>query len=174
MLQRVGIAQAILHDPQVIFLDEPMSGLDPVGRREVRDIIHDLKREGRTVFFSTHILSDAEMLCDRVAVLVGGKLQGVGAPAEIVSMQVYAMEILFETQAGRALPGSLANSATQIGGRYRVEVPEEQLYPVLEELRSCGARILSVTPLRPTLEDYFFKLVARNKTAPQPEEAVSR
>src|ERR1700735_2992463 len=124
MLQRVGTAQAILHDPQVIFLDEPMSGLDPVGRREVRDIIHDLQRQGRTVFFSTHILSDAEMLCDRVAVLVGGKLQGVGAPAEIVSMQVYAMEILFETQAGRAHPGSRASSATQIGGRYRVEVPE--------------------------------------------------
>src|SRR6202042_299256 len=99
MLQRVGIAQAILHDPNVVFLDEPMSGLDPVGRREVRDIILELKRQGRTVFFSTHILSDAEMLCDRVAVLVGGKLQGVGAPNEIVSMQVYAMEILFETQA---------------------------------------------------------------------------
>ena len=80
MLQRAGIAQAILHDPQVVFLDEPMSGLDPVGRREVRDIILQLKQEGRTVFFSTHILSDAEMLCDRVAVLVGGKLQGVGAP----------------------------------------------------------------------------------------------
>jgi len=166
MLQRVGIAQAILHDPQVIFLDEPMSGLDPVGRREVRDIIHDLKREGRTIFFSTHILSDAEMLCDRVGVLVGGKLQGVGAPREIVSMEVYAMEILFETPEGRLLPNSLAKSATQVGGRYRAEVPEDQLYPVLDELRRCEARILSVTPLRPTLEDYFFKLVARDKSAP--------
>src|ERR1700689_3438127 len=154
MLQRVGIAQAILHDPQVVFLDEPMSGLDPVGRREVRDIILDLKRQGRTIFFSTHILSDAEMLCDRVAVLVEGKLRGIGSPGEIVSMEVQGMEILFETQAGRALPASLAKSATQIGGRYRAEVPEEQLYPALEELRGCGARILSVTPLRPTLEDY--------------------
>ena len=96
MLQRAGIAQAILHDPQVVFLDEPMSGLDPVGRREVRDIILQLKQQGRTVFFSTHILSDAEMLCDRVAVLVGGKLQGVGAPGEMVSFHVHAMEILFE------------------------------------------------------------------------------
>src|SRR5450432_3022422 len=86
MLQRVGIAQAILHDPHVIFLDEPMSGLDPVGRREVRDIILDLKKRGRTVVFSTHSLADAEMLCDRVAVRVGGKLQGVGAPREMVSM----------------------------------------------------------------------------------------
>jgi ABC-2 type transport system ATP-binding protein len=175
MLQRVGIAQAILHDPQVIFLDEPMSGLDPVGRREVRDIIHDLKREGRTIFFSTHILSDAEMLCDRVGVLVGGKLQGVGAPREIVSMEVYAMEILFETPEGRSLPSSLAKSATQVGGRYRAEVPEDQLYSVLDELRRCEARILSVAPLRPTLEDYFLKLVAREKsTPPQLVEVGSR
>ena len=166
MLQRVGIAQAILHDPQVIFLDEPMSGLDPVGRREVRDIILDLKRQGRTVFFSTHILSDAEMLCDRVAVLLGGKLQGVGAPGEIVSMEVYGMEIFFEMRDGRALPGALAGRATKIGGRFRVEVPEEQLYPTLEQLRSCEARILSVTSLRPTLEDYFLKLVAGKKAGP--------
>src|SRR5688572_2152700 len=93
MMQRIGLAQAIIHDPEVVVLDEPMSGLDPIGRREVRDIILDLKRQGRTVFFSTHILSDAEMLCDRVAVLVGGRLQGVGSPEEIVSIQVQGMEI---------------------------------------------------------------------------------
>src|SRR5271169_651941 len=115
MLQRVGIAQAILHDPQVVFLDEPMSGLDPVGRREVRDIILQLKQNGRTVFFSTHILSDAEMLCDRVAVLVGGKLQGVGAPSEIVSVGIHSMEILFELPGGRALPQSLSAQADRIG-----------------------------------------------------------
>jgi ABC-2 type transport system ATP-binding protein len=166
MLQRVGIAQAIVHDPQIIFLDEPMSGLDPVGRREVRDIILDLKRRGRTVFFSTHILSDAEMLCDRVAVLLGGKLQGVGAPGEIVSMEVYAMEIFFEMRDGRLLPGALAANATKMGERFRVEVPQEQLYPALEQLRGCEARILAVAPLRPTLEDYFLKLVARDKDSP--------
>src|SRR5580658_3772354 len=104
MLQRVGIAQAILHDPQVVFLDEPMSGLDPVGRREVRDIILQLKQHGRTVFFSTHILSDAEMLCDRVSVLVDGKLQGVGAPGEVVSFAVQAMEVHFEGRGGLKLP----------------------------------------------------------------------
>src|ERR1700676_3026122 len=137
MLQRVGIAQAILHDPQVVFLDEPMSGLDPIGRREVRDVILQLKRDGRTVFFSTHILSDAEMLCDRVAVLVGGKLQGVGAPGEIVSVAVHAMEILFEGREGRCLPPGLVEHATLIGGRYRAEVPEGDLYAALEQLRSC-------------------------------------
>lgn len=174
MLQRVGIAQAIIHDPQIIFLDEPMSGLDPVGRREVRDIILDLKRQGRTVFFSTHILSDAEMLCDRVAVLLGGKLQGVGAPGEIVSMKVYGMEIFFEMRDGSLLPTALAGHATKIGERYRIEVPEEQLYPALEQLRSCQARILAVTPLRPTLEDYFLKLVARDKAAPHPSGEATR
>src|ERR1700729_1404794 len=164
MLQRVGIAQAFLHDPKVFFLDEPMSGLDPVGRREVRDIILDLKRQGRTVFFSTHILSDAEMLCDRVAVLAGGKLQGVGAPRDIVAMKGHAMEILFELREERALPADLAAQVTKIGGRSRVTVPEDQLYGTLEKLRGAEARILSVAPLRPSLEDYFFNLVGRQKS----------
>src|SRR5580693_4594524 len=170
MLQRVGIAQAILHDPQVIFLDEPMSGLDPVGRREVRDIILDLKKQGRTIFFSTHILSDAEMLCDRVAVLVGGKLQGVRAPADLVSMEVLGMEILFEVRAGSAPPTSMAERATHTGNRYRVEVAEADLYSALEELRSCEARILSLAPLRPSLEDYFLKLVGREQAMQPPTE----
>ncbi len=179
MLQRVGIAQAILYDPQVVFLDEPMSGLDPVGRREVRDIILELKQQGRTVFFSTHILSDAEMLCDRVAVLVGGRLQGVGSPEEIVSIEVQGLEILFELPAGRAgaaaggrldLPRALAAKVTRTGGRYRIEVPEQELYPALERLRACDARILSVTQVRPTLEDYFFKLVRREQAEPRPVE----
>lgn len=169
MLQRVGIAQAILHDPQVLFLDEPMSGLDPVGRREVRDIILDLKRQGRTIFFSTHILSDAEMLCDRVAVLHEGKLQGMGAPEQIVSIELLGMEILFEAAAGRALPAGLLELATKTGARYRIEVREAELYDALDRLKSSGARILSVTPVRPTLEDYFFRLV---KSGPAPSYAV--
>jgi ABC-2 type transport system ATP-binding protein len=174
MLQRAGIAQAILHDPKVVFLDEPMSGLDPVGRREVRDIIHELKNKGCTVFFSTHILSDAEMLCDRVAVLVGGKLRGVGAPGEIVSMEIQGMEIFVEASHAEALPRSFAGRTTHIGGRFRIEVPEAELYDSLEQLRRCEARILSVTPIRPTLEDYFFGLVDRGKAAPQPEEVTAR
>jgi ABC-2 type transport system ATP-binding protein len=164
MLQRVGIAQAILHDPQVVFLDEPMSGLDPVGRREVRDIILDLKRQGRTIFFSTHILSDAEMLCDRVAVLVEGKLRGIGSPGEIVSMEVQGMEILFEVGKEQTLPPNIAARAKNIGNRYRIEVAEEELYAVLEQLRGCAGRILAVAPLRPSLEDYFFNLVGRQKS----------
>jgi ABC-2 type transport system ATP-binding protein len=173
MLQRAGIAQAILHDPPVVFLDEPMSGLDPIGRREVRDIIHDLKRQGRTVFFSTHILSDAEMLCDRVAVLAGGKLQGVGAPGEIVSMEVAGMEILFEMPEGHTLPAALSG-AVAIGARHRLEVPEAELYCTLDKLRGCEARILSISPVRPTLEDYFIRLVGREQTAAHAVEGMAR
>ena len=174
MLQRVGIAQAILHDPKVVFLDEPMSGLDPVGRREVRDIILELKRQGRTVFFSTHILSDAEMLCDRVAVLVGGKLQGVGAPNEIVSLAVHGMEILFELSEGQAVPSGLGEQVTHTGNRYRVVVPESALYGALDQLEQVKARILAVTPLRDSLEDYFFKLVGKEKFAPHAIEVMTR
>ncbi len=174
MLQRVGIAQAILHEPKVIFLDEPMSGLDPIGRREVRDIILDLKRQGRTVFFSTHILSDAEMLCDRVAVLVGGKLQGTGAPGEIVAIDVQAMEVFFEMPDGSSVPAALAQQATQTGARYRIEVGEADLYASLDRLRDAGARILSVTPVRPTLEEYFLRLVGREAAAPHAVEMVMR
>jgi ABC-2 type transport system ATP-binding protein len=159
MLQRVGLAQAILHDPQVVILDEPMSGLDPVGRREVRDIILELKREGRTVMFSTHILSDAEMLCDRVGVIVGGKLRGVGAPDEIVEMKAQGMEILFEYTGNAASAAALLGKATQAGNRYRLQVAEGELYGVLGQLRAVDARILSVTQLKPTLEEYFMHLV---------------
>jgi ABC-2 type transport system ATP-binding protein len=158
MLQRAALAQAILHDPQVVVLDEPMSGLDPLGRREVRDIILELKKEGRTVLFSTHILSDAEMLCDRVGVIVGGKLRGVGAPGEMVGIQAQGMEILFELN-GVGKTFALLEKATKTGERYRVQLPESELYRALDELKAAGARILSVTQLKPTLEEFFMNLV---------------
>jgi len=162
MLQRVGMAQAILHEPEVVVLDEPMSGLDPLGRREVRDIILELKREGRTVLFSTHILSDAEMLCDRVGVIVGGKLRGVGTPGEMVGMRTQGMEILFEVE-GAAKKFALMDRATRTGERYRVEVSEGELYGALNELNSVGARILSVAQIKPTLEDFFMHLVEADR-----------
>lgn len=165
MLQRIGIAQAILHDPRVVFLDEPMSGLDPLGRRETRDIILELKRQGRTVFFSTHILSDAELLCDRVAVLVAGRLHGVGSPQQIVAIEVQSMEIVFEVPAGAKLSVALAPLVTRSGVRYRLQVPEKELYATLDQLRWSDARIVSVGQVKPTLEDYFMSLVGRDRTA---------
>ena len=163
MLQRVGLAQAILHDPKVVILDEPMSGLDPVGRREVRDIILELKQAGKTVLFSTHILSDAETLCDRVGVIVGGKLRGVGAPDEIVGIKAQGMEILFEyTGAPDALRG-LLGKATQTGTRYRMQVSESALYATMQQLCGAGAKVLSVSQVRATLEEYFMHLVEADR-----------
>ena len=161
MLQRVGLAQAILHDPEVVILDEPMSGLDPVGRREVRDIILELRKEGKTVMFSTHILSDAEMLCDRVGVIVGGKLRGVGAPGTLVDMKTQGMEILFKLSGPSN--AALVSEAERTGDRYRLQVAEEELYAAIEQLRGAGAHILSVSEVKATLEEYFMHLVEADR-----------
>jgi ABC-2 type transport system ATP-binding protein len=161
MLQRVGLAQAILHDPKVVILDEPMSGLDPVGRREVRDIILELKKDGKTVMFSTHILADAEMLCDRVGVIVGGKLRGVGAPGTLVDMKTQGMEIFFELAGTSNVP--LVTKAARTGDRYRLQVAEEELYSAIEQLRGAGARIVSVSQVRATLEEFFMNLVEADR-----------
>src|SRR5882762_3842047 len=161
MLQRVGLAQAILHDPKLVILDEPMSGLDPVGRREVRDIILELKNAGKTILFSTHILSDAEMLCDRVGVIVGGKLRGVGAPGQLVDMKTQGMEILFALTGASNAP--LLAKATKTGDCYRLQVAEEELYAAIEQLRGGGARILSVTQVKATLEEFFMNLVEADR-----------
>jgi ABC-2 type transport system ATP-binding protein len=147
MLQRFGLAQAIVHDPRVVFLDEPTSGLDPIGRREVRDLILELKKEGRTVFFSTHILPDAETLCDRVSVLAHGKLQGVGSVRDLFQSHVQGVEIVFE---GGESPGF-----------HRMQVGVNEVYDAFERLRKTGARVVSCSEVRPTLEEYFMKLVAK-------------
>jgi ABC-2 type transport system ATP-binding protein len=163
MLQRVGLAQAILHDPKVVILDEPMSGLDPVGRREVRDIILELKRDGKTVLFSTHILPDAEMLCDRVGVIVGGKLRGVGAPGEIVGMKAQGLEILFELAGDAPAGNALLTKATKTGEGYRLQVSEEELYSAIEQIRGSNGRILSVMQVKASLEEYFMHLVEADR-----------
>jgi ABC-2 type transport system ATP-binding protein len=157
MLQRVGIAQAILHDPKVIFLDEPMSGLDPMGRREVRDLIEGLKRGGKTVFFSTHILSDAEALCDRVAILHQGKLRGVGAVAELTASVHAKVEIMWQGDLVPAAIKSLAKECHGTRDMMRAIVGEEDLDRAIDALRAAGLRLISVTPVRTTLEDYFLQ-----------------
>ena len=163
MLQRVGLAQAILHDPKLVILDEPMSGLDPVGRREVRDIILELKKAGKTILFSTHILSDAEILCDRVGVIAGGKLRGVGSPGAIVGIQTLGMEILFELVERQAMAGRFLGNATKSGGGYRLSVAEKDLYAALDELDAAGAKVIAVTQIKPTLEDFFMELVSQDR-----------
>src|SRR5947207_11337797 len=163
MLQRVGLAQAILHDPKLVILDEPMSGLDPVGRREVRDIILELKNAGKTILFSTHILSDAEMLCDRVGVIAGGKLRGVGAPGSIVGVRATGMEIVFEAAENGELSEKIRAKALKSGANYRIATSETELYAALDELRAAGAKVVSVTQIKPTLEDFFMELVGKDR-----------
>jgi ABC-2 type transport system ATP-binding protein len=163
MLQRVGLAQAIVHDPKLLILDEPMSGLDPVGRREVRDIILELKNAGKTILFSTHILSDAETLCDRVGVIAGGQLRGVGAPGSIVGVKSLEMEIIFELTGSGAPMEKVRAKTTKSGANYRMSVSEAELYAALEELRGASATIISVTQIKPTLEDFFMELVGKDR-----------
>src|SRR5271167_5004797 len=135
MLQRVGIAQAILHNPRVLFFDEPMSGLDPMGRREVRDLMVQLKQRGKTVFFSTHILSDAESLCDRVAIIHRGELRGVGAVADLTSSVEGKVEIVWQ---GNYLPASvkaLTSESHLTGDTVRAVVLEGNEDAVIDALR---------------------------------------
>ena len=157
MLQRVGIAQAILHDPKVVFLDEPMSGLDPLGRREVRDLIQSLKDEGKTVFFSTHILSDAEALCDRVAILHQGELRGVGAVDELTARTQSKIEILFHGTRAMAPLLAMGAECHSTGETVRAVIAEERQDEALEALRRQNTRLISLTPVRATLEDYFIQ-----------------
>jgi len=157
MLQRVGIAQAILHDPKVVFLDEPMSGLDPMGRREVRDLMEQLKLEGKTVFFSTHILSDAEALCDRVAIINQGDLQGVGAVADLTSSVHGKVEVVWQ---GPAVPPALRALGAEChvtGETVRAILSEANQDAAIEALRRERLRLISVTPVRTSLEDYFMQ-----------------
>ena len=155
MLQRVGLAQAILHDPKLVFLDEPMSGLDPMGRREVRELIQQLQQEGKTVFFSTHILSDAEALCDRVAIIHQGELRGVGAVAELTSQVVGKVEIIF---AGQVVPAALSGLGAQShvsGDVVSAVLSEQHQDAALEILRRERLRLVSLTPVRRSLEEYY-------------------
>ena len=156
MVQRAGLAQALVNDPELVILDEPMSGLDPIGRRLVRDLILGLRRAGKTVFFSTHILSDAETLCDRVGVLRAGRLVRVGTLGELLRLDVQHMEVLVSGLAPDA-PGPWARRCESVGERLRLEVDERDLGRALAAVEAAGGRILSVQPVRQTLEDYFFR-----------------
>jgi len=167
MLQRVGIAQALINDPTVVFLDEPMSGLDPMGRREVRDLILSLKREGKTVFFSTHILSDVETLCDRVAVLNRGKLVGSGHLSDLISQEVTRTEIVIAQAEVSTLRQALGPAVTinQSGTTLRLEIEAvSPLAPIIEQIERASGKIVSINPVRQTMEDYFLKVVNGNRS----------
>ncbi len=156
MVQRAGLAQALVNDPELVILDEPMSGLDPIGRHLVRDIILGLRRAGRTVFFSTHILSDAEALCDRVGVLRAGRLVRAGTLSELLRLDVQHMEV-FVSGLDENAPGLAATRRERVGERLRLQVDERDLGRTVTAIEAAGGRILSVQPVRQSLEDYFFR-----------------
>ena len=164
MIQRVGIAQALLNEPDVIFLDEPMSGLDPLGRRDVRGLILELRAQGRTVFFSSHILADAEALCSRVAVVAGGRLAASGRLTDLAEFRVRGWELVVTNVSSATLERlrPIASRLTEIStGRYTVELPlTEAPEPVVSMLAGAGASIVSLNPLRDTLEDFFVQRIA--------------
>jgi ABC-2 type transport system ATP-binding protein len=165
MLQRAGIAQALINDPELVFLDEPMLGLDPVGRREVRDLIFELRRRGKTVCFSTHILADVEALCDRVAILNRGKLHGLGTLDEILKLETKASEVLVSpaTPALRAALEKFTDGLHVAGDKLVVTVPPDRVFAVAECVRQNGGALLAVTPVRASLEDYFFEAFGTEK-----------
>ncbi|MGE3959384.1 MAG: ABC transporter ATP-binding protein [Vicinamibacterales bacterium] len=163
MLQRVGIAQALLNEPELVIFDEPMSGLDPLGRRDVRALILRLRDRGCTVFFSSHVLSDAEALCSRVAILAKGRLVTTGRLADMLAFRIRGWEVV---AAGvhpdlAASLGARATSATKVGDdRYVFDLPVEPAPDrFVADLSGAGAMLLSVNPIRDTLEDFFVQQV---------------
>jgi len=164
MLQRAGIAQSILHNPKLVFLDEPMSGLDPLGRREVRDLILQLQQEGKTVFFSTHILSDAEALCDRVAIINKGELRGVGAVEELTKSVQGKVEVVWQ---GTHVPASMKALGAEFhvtGETVRTVISENQQDAAIDALRRERLRLISIIPVRTSLESYFVEKLQHSQT----------
>ena len=162
MLQRVGLAQSIINDPEIVFLDEPMSGLDPIGRREVRDLIASLRHEGKTVFMCSHILSDIEVLCDRVAILRGGKLFQQGRLEDLrqQSSGDHQVEVVVSgvdrDSISAQLPADGPWAVSETAGGVRIEVPDESYVDtVLAALRKSGGNLVSVQPIRQSLEELF-------------------
>jgi ABC-2 type transport system ATP-binding protein len=160
MLQRLGLAQALINNPDLVVLDEPMSGLDPLGRRMVRDLILELKAQGKTVLFSTHILPDAEALCDRVGLIKDGQLVNSGRLNEILNLNVSHLEILVSGVERSQLPSAGVQEVHALGERWRLGVSQAALPNVIQAIVAAGGRVLSVQEVRQSLEDYFFQEMA--------------
>ncbi len=166
MLQRIGIAQALVNDPQLVILDEPMSGLDPVGRKEVRDLILQLKEQGKTIFFSSHIIPDVEMLCDRVGILVRGRLRDIGKLSEILETHVKYVEIVVSkiddqaVQTFERFTGKVARTGDNILIRATSEGDVEKVLAMVKDLKG---KLISVLPVKETLEEHFIRETQREQ-----------
>ncbi|HEY0988420.1 MAG TPA: ABC transporter ATP-binding protein, partial [Kofleriaceae bacterium] len=171
MLQRAGLAQALMNDPELVVLDEPMSGLDPIGRKEVRDLILELRERGKTVFFSTHILSDVEAITDRVAIIARGQLQAHGTPAELVSRTLQGVDITVRLapateggEGGEAGERGLTEGATRVrrvGDELSLTLAADaDVDAWIARAHAAGARVMEIAPRHETLEDLFLRQVA--------------
>jgi ABC-2 type transport system ATP-binding protein len=168
MLQRIGIAQALINDPRLVILDEPMSGLDPIGRRDVRDIILRLKHEGKTIFFSSHILPDVEMICDRIGILVKGRLKAVGTVQELAgASSVNSIELVVEDVSESVIAGirDLAATVMRRGNQILIKLDdEERVNSLLDLILKQKGRVVSLTPHKRSLEDLFLTESGMNRT----------
>ena len=175
MLQRVGLAQALINGPEVVFLDEPMSGLDPIGRRQVRSLILSLRDRGCTVFFSSHILADAEALCSRVAILAGGRLAAEGRLDEMLAFAVRGWELVAADLSPSAIAGlgpRVSRMTAIADGRYALELDRDARPEQLAaDIVAAGGTLVSINPLRETLEDFFVRQVAE---AAPPDRGLGR
>jgi ABC-2 type transport system ATP-binding protein len=170
MMQRAGLAQALMNEPDLVVLDEPMSGLDPIGRKEVRDLILELRDAGKTVFFSSHILTDVEAISDRVAIVARGRIQALGTPHELLRQTVLAIDVALRLppagDAGDAAvtaltDGSGAHNVRRTGQEVLFTLPgDADVDALLARGRELGAGVVSVTPRHDTLEDLFLRRIA--------------
>lgn len=166
MLQRIGLAQALVHEPEVVFLDEPMSGLDPIGRKAIRDLILRLRAEGKTVFMNSHILSDVETLCDRVGIIVKGRIRFEGSVEDFLPQGEREAEVVLgglSAEAGEALEAAFPGRLRGLGERVELRVPEKEVEPVLQSALRHGARVVSVLPHRASLESIFLSKVQEER-----------
>jgi len=162
MKQRVGIAQALIHDPSVVFLDEPMSGLDPVGRREIRNLILRLRSEGKTVFMNSHILSDVESICDRVAIIVQGEIRYEGSVSEFLGKNEHFTDVVLEgvsAETAQRLAEQCQGTHRELKGRIEIRVPEKQVHVLLRNVIDDSGEVISVNPHRASLESVFMSTV---------------
>jgi len=173
MLQRIGIAQAIIHDPELVILDEPMTGLDPLGRREVRDLMIELQSRGKTIFFSTHILSDVESICHRVAILNKGKLLSCGTLADLISVEIKSADLVWAS-----VSGSLAKKLKEASSHFSPGLEtvfmkmarrdsessrdfQSRVQSVVQMGAAEGASLQMLSPKKESLEDVFVRQVGQ-------------
>jgi ABC-2 type transport system ATP-binding protein len=177
MVQRLGLAQAIVHDPPLLILDEPMSGLDPIGRKDVRDLIFELRRRGKTIFFSTHILGDVEVVCDRVGMLLRGKLVAEGPLHRLLDGSIRAVELrcegLASELASRLERDAIRVTATPDGNTYTFRDVSSANAAAGEVLRG-GGRVVALQPIRETLEESFMRLARAEAARAEPLEPTGQ